>query len=97
MTTPPSIPDLAAIAGYTQAKHALEIAACRGHHLALMGGAGTGKTLLVCALLGLVPLHEPDTVPRVLDDPTALTGVQDALRRNPDHLGQEQPGIIVLE
>lgn len=47
--------DLADIGGQDLAKLALEVAAVGGHHLALMGRAGVGKTLLAERLPGLLP------------------------------------------
>lgn len=47
--------DLCDVAGQDHAKFALEIAAAGGHHLALLGRAGVGKTLLAERLPGLLP------------------------------------------
>ena len=56
-------PDLADVRGQAEARHALEIAAAGGHHLAMVGVPGVGKTLLAERLPGLIP---------PLDDRTAL-------------------------
>lgn len=47
--------DLQDVKGQLPAKFALEIAAAGGHHLALLGRAGVGKTLLAERLIGLLP------------------------------------------
>lgn len=49
------IPDLAEVRGQHAAKHALEVAAAGGHHLALVGPPGVGKTLLAERLPGILP------------------------------------------
>ncbi|MFY1633316.1 YifB family Mg chelatase-like AAA ATPase [Solwaraspora sp. WMMB335] len=56
-------PDLADVAGQGLGKRALEIAAAGGHHLALLGPPGAGKTMLAERLPGLLP---------ELDDEAAL-------------------------
>lgn len=50
-----ALPDLADVRGQPLARHALEIAAAGGHHLAMMGPPGVGKTLLAERLAGLLP------------------------------------------
>ena len=47
--------DLADVGGQDLAKLALEVAAVGGHHLALMGRAGVGKTLIAERLPGILP------------------------------------------
>ncbi|MFZ1361506.1 MAG: YifB family Mg chelatase-like AAA ATPase [Candidatus Nanopelagicales bacterium] len=47
--------DLADVGGQELAKLAMEVAAVGGHHLALMGRAGVGKTLLAERLPGILP------------------------------------------
>ncbi|MDR1999782.1 MAG: YifB family Mg chelatase-like AAA ATPase [Frankiaceae bacterium] len=56
-------PDLRDVLGQAGARRALEIAAAGGHHLALSGVPGVGKTMLASRLPGLLP---------ALDDQTAL-------------------------
>ena len=48
-------PDLADVRGQTTARLAVEVAATGGHHLALTGSPGSGKTMLARRLHGLLP------------------------------------------
>ncbi len=48
-------PDLADVRGQQEARRALLIAAVGGHHLAMVGAAGVGKTLLATRLPPLLP------------------------------------------
>lgn len=56
-------PDLADVLGQDEARLALEIAAAGGHHLAMLGPPGAGKTMLAARLPGILP---------PLDDEAAL-------------------------
>jgi magnesium chelatase family protein len=60
---PATGPDLADIAGQGLGRYALEVAAAGGHHLALMGPPGAGKTMLAERLPSILP---------ELDDTSAL-------------------------
>ena len=51
----PGGPDLGDVKGQTLAKLALEVSAAGGHHLALLGPPGCGKSLLASCLPGLLP------------------------------------------
>jgi len=74
------VPDLVDVRGQVEARHALEVAAAGGHHLAMVGVPGVGKTLLAERLPGLIP---------PLDDVTALevTAIHSAA-------GAESRGLI---
>jgi magnesium chelatase family protein len=51
----PEVPDLADVRGQHDARSALELAAAGGHHLAMSGLPGVGKTMLAERLPGLLP------------------------------------------
>lgn len=77
-------PDLADVRGQAEARRALEVAAAGGHHLAMVGVPGVGKTLLAERLPGLMP---------ELDDTTALevTSIQSAAGLDPRGLVRRAP------
>lgn len=52
--------DLLDVSGQKLAKEALEIAAAGGHHLAMMGSPGVGKTMLAQRLPGILPELDDD-------------------------------------
>lgn len=52
---PSAHPDMADVRGQATARVAMEIAAAGGHHMALIGPPGVGKTLLAERLPGLLP------------------------------------------
>lgn len=55
--------DLGEIAGQTEARFALEVAAAGGHHLFLLGPPGAGKTMLAECMPGVLPrLGEQDAM-----------------------------------
>jgi magnesium chelatase family protein len=56
-------PDLADVAGQELGRYALEVAAAGGHHLAMLGPPGAGKTMLAERLPSILP---------ALDDESAL-------------------------
>jgi magnesium chelatase family protein len=63
--------DLSNIRGQQKGVRALEIAAAGGHHIAFHGPAGTGKTLLARALVGILP-------PMTLGEKLAVTSAHSA-------------------
>lgn len=52
---PGRLPDMADVLGQPEARFALELAAAGGHHLAMVGPPGAGKTMLAARLPGLLP------------------------------------------
>jgi len=53
-------PDLAEVAGQQLGRRALEVAAAGGHHLALLGPPGAGKTMLAERLPSILPELDDD-------------------------------------
>lgn len=49
------VPDLTEVRGQEMGRRALEVAAAGGHHLLLVGPAGSGKTMLARRLPGILP------------------------------------------
>lgn len=84
LVTEPHPPDLTDVRGQSEARRALEVAAAGGHHLAMVGVPGVGKTLLAERLPGLIP---------PLDDATALevTAIQSAAGLDPRGLIRRVP------
>lgn len=97
MTIIHPIPDLSSIAGQFHAKRALEVAACGGHSLALIGGPGHGKTLLAQALIGLLTPGEQDAPRSIVEGQDALAWVEEALRGHTGRLGRAQHGVLFLD
>ncbi|SBT53216.1 YifB family Mg chelatase-like AAA ATPase [Micromonospora auratinigra] len=59
-TTTGGGPDLAEVAGQELGRRALEVAAAGGHHVALLGPPGAGKTMLAERLPSLLPELDDD-------------------------------------
>lgn len=92
------VPDLSAIAGHPHAKRALEVAACGGHNLALIGGPGSGKTVLARALAGLLPPYGQQLArPPIVEGQDAMIWVEEALRGHRGALDQARHGVLVLD
>jgi len=75
------IADLADVLGQPEARLALEFAAAGGHHLAMIGPPGAGKTMLATRLPGVLPMLNDEqalevtavhSVAGTLDDDTPL-------------------------
>lgn len=62
---PKRLPDLVDVRGQSEARRALEICAAGGHHLAMVGVPGVGKTLLAERLPGLLPDLDDDAAVEV--------------------------------
>ena len=71
--------DLRDVRGQQQARYALEVAAAGGHHIAMLGSAGVGKSMLAARLPSLLPELDDDDSVQV----TAIHSVAGQLP--PDH------------
>lgn len=72
--------DLRDVRGHAFARWALEVAAAGGHHLAMVGAPGIGKTLLAARLPGLLPELDDDSAL----DVAAIHSVAGRVRRAVD-------------
>ena len=68
-------PDLADVAGQDMGRYGIEVAAAGGHHIALLGPPGAGKTMLAERLPSLLPELDDDTALEV----TALHSIAGVL------------------
>lgn len=92
-------PDMTEVAGQAEARFALEVAAAGGHHLAMVGPPGAGKTMIAERLPGLLPPLARDQALQV----TAIHSVLGALPRDvfiekapfvAPHHGASMPAVI---
>ena len=67
--------DMSDVKGQPEAKRALEIAAAGGHHVALLGRAGVGKTLLAERLPGILPNLDDEQTLEVTANPKLKRGL----------------------
>ncbi len=74
-----------------------KVAACGGHSLALIGGPGSGKTLLARALMGLLSPYGQQLVRPVVEGQDAMAWVEEALRGYSGSLERARHGILVLD
>lgn len=80
-------PDLADIVGQEEARYALEVAAAGGHHLAMVGPPGAGKTMIAERLPGLLP-------PLTREQALEVTAIHSVLGALPDQVLIEQPPFV---
>ena len=73
--SPPEPPDFADVRGHEFARLAMEVAAAGGHHIAIVGPPGVGKTMLASRLPGILPPLSPD----LAMDVTAIHAIAGAL------------------
>lgn len=98
LVAPAPVKDLAEVRGQHAAKFALEVAAAGGHHIALLGAPGVGKTLLAERLPSILPpldieaALEVTAVQSVLHDGTA--GLQTVPPFAAPHHGASTAAII---
>jgi magnesium chelatase family protein len=81
--TAPSPPDLADVLGQSEAVAALEVAAVGGHHVAMVGRPGVGKTLLAERLPTILPDLADDDALTVTAIRSVVADVQGLVRRPP--------------
>ena len=74
-------PDLRDVRGHAQGRLALEVAAAGGHHIAMIGPPGVGKTLLAERLPGLLPDLDDEAALEV----AAVLGVAGMARADADY------------
>ncbi|BCT76524.1 hypothetical protein SCMU_23660 [Sinomonas cyclohexanicum] len=93
-------PDLRDVAGQSEARAAVEVAAAGGHHLMLVGPPGAGKTMLAERLPGILPDLDDEAAMEVTAI-HSLSGVpgsrEDLIRRPPfesPHHTASAPAII---
>jgi len=82
----PDGPDLADVAGQALGRRAIEVAAAGGHHLALLGPPGSGKTMLAERLPSILPELDDASAIEVTalhSVAGALTGGTSLIRRPP--------------
>ncbi|WP_151548796.1 MULTISPECIES: YifB family Mg chelatase-like AAA ATPase [Corynebacterium] len=90
--------DLADIAGQKEAKHAVEVAAAGGHHLFLVGPAGSGKSMLAAALPSILPpLSRHQQIETTAAHSVSTHGCEDIITRPPliaPHHSVSSAGLI---
>ncbi|NNG39744.1 YifB family Mg chelatase-like AAA ATPase [Flexivirga sp. ID2601S] len=87
LSVAPTAPDLADVVGQPEARYALEVAAAGGHHLAMIGPPGAGKTMIAERLPGLLP-------PLQREQALEVTAIHSVLGALPDHVLIEHPPFM---
>ncbi|GHG44281.1 hypothetical protein GCM10012320_09110 [Sinomonas cellulolyticus] len=93
-------PDLRDVAGQSEARAAVEVAAAGGHHLLLVGPPGAGKTMLAERLPGILPDLDDEAAMEVtaIHSLSGLAGSREDLVRRPPfespHHTASAPAII---
>ncbi|WP_265444215.1 YifB family Mg chelatase-like AAA ATPase [Flexivirga meconopsidis] len=83
----PAVPDLADVVGQSAARYALEVAAAGGHHLAMIGPPGAGKTMIAERLPGLLP-------PLSREQALEVTAIHSVLGALPEQVLIEHPPFM---
>jgi len=81
------VPDLADVVGQSEARYALEVAAAGGHHLAMIGPPGAGKTMIAERLPGLLP-------PLTREQALEVTAIHSVLGALPEQVLIDQPPFV---
>jgi len=81
------VPDLADVVGQSEARYALEVAAAGGHHLAMIGPPGAGKTMIAERLPGLLP-------PLTREQALEVTAIHSVLGALPEQVLIERPPFV---
>ena len=91
-------PDLRDVRGQAQGRLALEVAAAGGHHLAMVGPPGIGKTLLAERLPGLLPeLDEDEAIEAAAIRSLSLHGFRlDGWRKRPFRAPHHTASAVAL-
>lgn len=82
-----AVPDLCDVVGQEEARYALEVAAAGGHHLAMTGPPGAGKTMIAERLPGLLP-------PLTREQALEVTAIHSVLGALPDQVLIERPPFV---